>query len=1110
MSAGLELAEQKDTRRQLAAVVFMDMVGYSALMQRDEAAAQGAVEQLWALARPCIASQNGEEIRRFGDGLLLVFPGAVAAANCCLEVLTALAAHNDNTDGELRLGLRAGLHLGDIGRHADEIYGDGVNIAARLVNLAPPGAIALSPHVRDQLANTLDAPLKSLGQRRLKNISEPMEVFCLPGPDCSSEALDAAAATGEAAQWRWRFGLASFDQGKQELWVNGQAAQLDPRAAAVLQGLLKHAGEIVSRAELCEAAGDISDGALTGAIERLRKALRDSDQVQIKTHPGQGYRLTPEVSVEATPGARLSQFDFRAGDRPPLRPLWSLQRKLGQGGQGETWLARHDKTGEERVYKFALDTVGQDSLKREITLSRVLHSIDDHGHFIRVLDWNLERPPYFIESQYGGGADLATWAEQQGGPGALPIASRLDLIIQIAEALAAAHSLGVLHKDLKPANVLVDQPAGQPPRIRLADFGSGGVLDPERLDAADITLQGFTSTLPLEGESTAATPAYLAPELLAGQPATIKADIYALGVMLYQILIGDFRRVLSTGWEQDIDDELLREDIAASTQGQPAQRLGDATELARRLSALQERRAVRAQERMAQEQLRRAEVEARRQRQQAERMRLMRRWSTVLMSTLMLGLGISLYLQQRAVRAEASAQEAAQQAQAVADFLSKDLFAAVGDTPLRDLSVAQLLAIAAERLGQRDNQHPIVSAQLHSALGNALLATEQISAANAEFAAALTAYDQAGERLSPAAILVAAQTLMTHLHERSAAELRTLLPAFESLLTEARETLGPQHTAVLRLQFYIADAQQNLGFWRDSAQALQTILEGSPHLSHEEQDIFDFGNLELRLAQALIKLGEFSEAQALLEQILSVSTSTSDATPFQRAGAQVILAGLQTNLRQFASAQALLAQAGDTVSRWSSGPESLSMLQIRIRQAQIAALQEPDAGTLSTYKQLLQEAESNSVARSTPSLGKFWTDYGLVCLSHGAFDSAAVAFRRALELQIPGLGQDYPDVLHSRIGLATALVLLGEPVAARTELQQVNPELLKRIGPDHPYEAAWHRAYGLLEAKQAPAESARRLQTAASIFERRFGAQHPYTVQALEEMESLNRPGFRP
>ena len=111
--------------------------------------------------------------------------------------------------------------------------------------------------------------------------------------------------------------------------------------------------------------------------------------------------------------------------------------------------------------------------------------------------------------------------------------NRIELIARIADALAAAHAIGVLHKDLKPANVLI-APTPANPDVRLADFGSGRALEPERLAALGITRLGMTENR-ADGDTTSGTLFYLAPELIAGGAATVRADIYALGVMLYQI-----------------------------------------------------------------------------------------------------------------------------------------------------------------------------------------------------------------------------------------------------------------------------------------------------------------------------------------------------------------------------------------------------------------------------------------------------------------------------------------------------------------------------------------------------------------------------------------------
>ena len=394
----------------------------------------------------------------------------------------------------------------------------------------------------------------------------------------------------------WTFASAVFDERTLELRVRGEIVDVERKPCEVLLHLLLHAGEVVTKDELLEAVWPrriLTETALTKCIARLREALGDIDQSIVKTIYGMGYRLVAPVHVEASVAPPTPHFDFNPGDHPPLRPHWKLLRRLGGGSHGEAWLARHEKTSEQRVFKFALDAPALISLKREITLFRLLNdTLDERAQVVRLLDWNLEQPPCFIEAEYIAGGSLADWIAQKGGFASIVPAQRVDLAAQIAEALAGTHSVGVLHKDLKPTNVLIDTDDAEHPLVRLGDFGSGGMLDPDRLDALHITRMGFTGTM--HAGETSGTLTYLAPEVLAGQPSTVQTDIYALGVILYQLVVGDLHRPLAPGWERDVADELLREDIAAAADIDPSRRLGDAGELARRLRSLDERAATRA------------------------------------------------------------------------------------------------------------------------------------------------------------------------------------------------------------------------------------------------------------------------------------------------------------------------------------------------------------------------------------------------------------------------------------------------------------------------------------------------------------------------------------
>ena len=278
----------------------------------------------------------------------------------------------------------------------------------------------------------------------------------------------------------------------------------------------------------------------------------------------------------------------------PLRPSWLLVERLGAGGFGEVWLARHKKTGDQRVFKFCYEARRLRSLQREATLFRVLkETLGQRDDIVRILDWNFDQAPYFLESEYTEGGSLVDWANQQGGLGKVPLTTRLELVSQVADALAAAHSVAVLHKDVKPSNVLVRTGRDGAPKVRLTDFGIGRVLDESVLVEQGITVLGFTEVLPGgERTSTLGTQLYMAPELLEGKAATVQADIYALGVMLYQMVVGDFSRALAPGWRRDVADEILAGDIAQMVDGSPELRPSSARGVAGRLRRLEERRAA--------------------------------------------------------------------------------------------------------------------------------------------------------------------------------------------------------------------------------------------------------------------------------------------------------------------------------------------------------------------------------------------------------------------------------------------------------------------------------------------------------------------------------------
>ena len=188
----------------LAAIMFTDMVGYSALAQRDEALALELLEEHRAFLRPAFLNHQGHEVKTIGDGFLVEFASAVAAVNCAVELQEALARRNLGATADRQLQVRIGIHLGDVVHRGDDIVGDGVNIAARVEPLADLGGIAITQQVFDQVYNKIPEILVSIGKVKLKNIQRPVAVYrIILGHPCDHVRV---AVSAGAALLRPRYG----------------------------------------------------------------------------------------------------------------------------------------------------------------------------------------------------------------------------------------------------------------------------------------------------------------------------------------------------------------------------------------------------------------------------------------------------------------------------------------------------------------------------------------------------------------------------------------------------------------------------------------------------------------------------------------------------------------------------------------------------------------------------------------------------------------------------------------------------------------------------------------------------------------------------------------
>src|SRR6195952_3418385 len=178
------------TPRRLAAIVAGDIAGYSRLMQMDEEGTHGRVKRIERdLIEPSILEHHGRLVKTTGDGFIAIFDSPVEAVRCSIVIQQNLVGRNAALPKHSWIEYRIGVNLGDVIIEADDVYGDGVNIASRLEGIADPGQVYISGGVYEQIKHKLVCGYQSLGDRKVKNITDPVRVYrVLPDPAAFNKA----------------------------------------------------------------------------------------------------------------------------------------------------------------------------------------------------------------------------------------------------------------------------------------------------------------------------------------------------------------------------------------------------------------------------------------------------------------------------------------------------------------------------------------------------------------------------------------------------------------------------------------------------------------------------------------------------------------------------------------------------------------------------------------------------------------------------------------------------------------------------------------------------------------------------------------------------------
>lgn len=162
---------------QLSAIVFTDIAGYSRMMEKDEERTIRVLRRHNSIVLPLIERADGEVIDAIGDGLFILFPSVREAVVCSVAIQKAIGAYNKSAASDEQFRLRIGIHLGEVWREGDRVFGNGVNVAARVQPLAPPGGVCITEDVYRQVSNKLSHEMHSIGRHDLKNISRRMEIY---------------------------------------------------------------------------------------------------------------------------------------------------------------------------------------------------------------------------------------------------------------------------------------------------------------------------------------------------------------------------------------------------------------------------------------------------------------------------------------------------------------------------------------------------------------------------------------------------------------------------------------------------------------------------------------------------------------------------------------------------------------------------------------------------------------------------------------------------------------------------------------------------------------------------------------------------------------------
>ncbi len=352
--------------------------------------------------------------------------------------------------------------------------------------------------------------------------------------------------------------------------IDKQVKKIRRKELEILALLASNNKKVVKRSDFIEKLWDdnqsVGEVGLTQAIAVLRKTIKDDDKAHpiIRTIPRKGYQLSCDIEIIQ------QQCNNRLVEGSPIhnKKNWQLVKLITKNDYTETWLAKCQEKQQLRVFRFCTNEKHLQYLRREIKFLRYLgKALNKLDRLVNIIDWQLENPPYYLEMPATSHGNFPDWLKNNGGLSQIDMNQRVLFLIDIAHALCQLHGVGVIHHNLSPNSLFVDN-SDDGLTIKIGELGFSTLLDHKHLKGHDLT--HFNTKLTSCDFQTHGV--YTAPESSQHNETSMAGDIYAFGIIIYQILIGDIYCSFNEKWQKHIKNTDLKALISDCVHHEPSQR----------------------------------------------------------------------------------------------------------------------------------------------------------------------------------------------------------------------------------------------------------------------------------------------------------------------------------------------------------------------------------------------------------------------------------------------------------------------------------------------------------------------------------------------------------